>query len=46
MPAEGKALFTIGNLPVGVNYGDEGAGCDNVVTVSINNGTQNITVNN
>lgn len=46
MPAEGKALFTIGNLPVGLNYGDEGAGCDNVVTVSINNGTQNITVNN
>lgn len=46
MPAEGEALFTIGNLPVGLNYGDEGAACDNVVTVSINDLTQNITVNN
>lgn len=46
MPSEGEALFTIGNLPVGLNYGDEGAACDNVVTVSINNRTQNITVNN
>lgn len=46
MPSEGEALFTIGNFPVGLNYGDEGAACDNVVTVAINDLKQNITVNN
>lgn len=46
MPSEGEALFTVGSLPISLNYGGEGASCDNVVTVSINNASQDITVNN
>lgn len=46
LPSEGEALFTVDSFPVGLNYGDEGAACDNILTVTINDVTQNITVNN
>jgi len=44
LPPEGEALFTVGALPVIINYGNEGASCDRVVTVTVNNASQDITV--
>lgn len=44
LPAEGEALFTVDSLPILINYGNTGASCDRVVTISINSFTQDITV--
>lgn len=46
LPPIGEALFTVGELPILLNYGNEGTSCDNVVTVTINNQSQDITVGN
>ncbi len=44
LPPEGEALFTVGSLPITINYGNEGAACDRVVTVMVNNASQDITI--
>lgn len=46
LPAEGLILFTLNAIPIVLNYGDDGASCDNVVNVLINNQSQNVTVGN
>lgn len=45
LPSEGAAVFTVNSLPILLNYGNEGAGCDNKVTVSINGFSQELDVN-
>lgn len=44
LPSEGEALLTLGSIPILINYGDEGAECDKVVTVLVNSQSQNITI--
>ena len=44
LPAEGELLFTVSATPITLNFGDEGAQCNNVLSVSIENKSQNITV--
>lgn len=46
LPAEGELLFTVSATPITLNFGDEGAQCNNVLSVSFNNQSQNITVGN
>lgn len=45
LPAEGAALFTVGTVPITLNYGDAGAPCDDKVEVTVNGVKQEITVN-
>lgn len=46
LPAEGELLFTVRATPITLNFGDEGAQCNNVLSVAFNNQSQNITVGN
>ncbi len=46
LPPEGEALFTVDNFPILINYGDEGAACDRVVNISVNDLSQDITIDN
>lgn len=46
LPAEGELLFTVSATPITLNFGDEGAQCNNVLSVAFNNQSQNITVGN
>lgn len=46
MPAEGELLLTVSATPIVLNFGDDNAECNNVLSVTVNDKSQNITVGN
>ena len=42
--SEGEGVLTVDNLPITLNYGAEGAACDNVITATIAGSSSDITI--